>query len=49
MLVVLSNELGDESSVILLPLNSSSMGNFNVVGEVVGKNGMLIRLVIVKS
>ena len=48
MLVVLSNELVGESSVILLPLNSTSMGHFNVVGEVAGKDGMLIGLVVVE-
>ena len=34
--------------MLLLPLNSSSMGHFNFVGEVVGKGGMLIGLVVVE-
>ena len=39
---MLSNELVVESPVILLPLNSASLGHFNVVEEVEGKGGMLI-------
>ena len=31
--VVLSNELGVESPMILLPLNCASLGHFNVVGK----------------
>ena len=34
--------------MLLLPFNSTSMGHFNVVGEVVGKDGMLIGLVVVE-
>ena len=40
--------VGGDSPVLLLPLNSTSVGRFDVVEEVVGKCGMLVGLVFVE-
>ena len=34
--------------MLLLPLNASWKGYFNVVGEVVGKSGVILELVFVE-